>query len=51
MVDGQAISLGLWDTAGQEEYDRLRPLSYPQTVCVYCYYSVIVTFYSILNYK
>ena len=27
MVDGQPISLGLWDTAGQEEYDRLRPLS------------------------
>lgn len=31
MVDGQPIKLGLWDTAGQEEYDRLRPLSYPQT--------------------
>jgi len=31
MVDGNVYNLGLWDTAGQEEYDRLRPLSYPQT--------------------
>jgi Ras-related C3 botulinum toxin substrate 1 len=31
MVNNQAYTLGLWDTAGQEDYDRLRPLSYAQT--------------------
>uniref|UniRef100_A0AAX7U326 Ras homolog family member Gb n=1 Tax=Astatotilapia calliptera TaxID=8154 RepID=A0AAX7U326_ASTCA len=37
-VDGRIISLNLWDTAGQEEYDRLRTLSYPQTnVFVICF--------------
>lgn len=41
MVDGRAISLGLWDTAGQEEYDRLRPLSYPQTDVFLVCFSVV----------
>ena len=31
IVDERKVSLGLWDTAGQEEYDRLRPLSYTST--------------------
>ncbi|KFM61381.1 ras-related protein ced-10-like [Stegodyphus dumicola] len=29
--DGVRVSLTLWDTAGQEDYERLRPLSYPGT--------------------
>jgi len=41
MVDGKAINLGLWDTAGQEDYDRLRPLSYPQTDVFLCAFSVV----------
>ncbi|KKF96860.1 Cell division control protein 42 -like protein [Ceratocystis fimbriata CBS 114723] len=31
MIGDEPYTLGLFDTAGQEDYDRLRPLSYPQS--------------------
>jgi len=30
-IGDTTIALGLWDTAGSDEYDSLRPLSYPGT--------------------
>ena len=32
VVNGKPIRLGLWDTAGQKDYARLRMVSYPMTV-------------------
>ena len=40
-MDGEPVSMGLWDTAGQADYDRLRPLSYPQTDVFLICYSII----------
>jgi Rho family protein len=39
-VDGQAMQLSLWDTAGQEEFDRLRSLSYSDTHTIMLCFSV-----------
>ncbi|RPA86744.1 Rho3 GTPase [Ascobolus immersus RN42] len=37
---GKTVELALWDTAGQEEYDRLRPLSYPETDVIFVCFAV-----------
>ena len=37
-VGDKTVSMALWDTAGQEEFDSLRPLSYPGTdLFIICY--------------
>ena len=41
MCDGKPINLGLWDTAANEDYDRLRPLSYGQADVFLLCYSII----------
>lgn len=38
--DGKIVELALWDTAGQEEYDRLRPLSYPESDVILIVFSI-----------
>ncbi|KAL2256620.1 hypothetical protein VTK26DRAFT_1393 [Humicola hyalothermophila] len=37
---GKTVELALWDTAGQEEYDRLRPLSYPETDLIFVCFAI-----------
>ncbi|KAK9466350.1 small GTPase superfamily [Lipomyces arxii] len=39
-VDGRHVELALWDTAGQEDYDRLRPLSYPDANVILICFSI-----------
>jgi len=40
-LNDEPILLHLWDTAGQEEYDRLRPLSYPGSDVVLLCFSLV----------
>ena len=48
-VDGRLVNLSLWDTAGQSDYDKLRPLSFPGTHVFLICASVIdpVSFHSV----
>ncbi|KAL9526850.1 GTP-binding protein [Sphaerulina musiva] len=39
-IDNVHVELSLWDTAGQEEFDRLRSLSYDDTHCIMLCFSV-----------
>ena len=39
-VDGKQLELALWDTVGREEYDRVRPLSYPDTDVILMCFSI-----------
>jgi len=42
-VDHRLINFALWDTAGQEEYKRLRCLSYPETDVFLICFSIVST--------
>lgn len=39
-LDEQEFDITLWDTAGQEDYERLRPMSYPNTDCFLLCFSI-----------
>ena len=40
-VNDEDVLVSLWDTAGQEEYESIRPLSYPSTDVFLLCYSVV----------
>jgi small GTP-binding protein len=40
--EGSNISLGLWDTAGQQDFEKLRPISYKES-------DIYLLFFSVMN--
>jgi len=52
IVEGHPINLGLWDTAGSDDYNQLRPLSYPGTdVFIICFNLVDMETYNNVKQK
>ncbi|KAF2074294.1 hypothetical protein CYY_004388 [Polysphondylium violaceum] len=51
IVNNTPINLGLWDTAGSEEYNSFRPLSYPGTdVFIICFSLIsLSSFENVIN--
>lgn len=38
VINGTHVELAFWDTAAQEDYDHIRPLSYPGSdICLVCF--------------
>ena len=50
-TNGTEKHLSLWDTAGTSEYDRLRPLSYPQDLFILTYSCVSPASFEIIKAK
>ncbi|KAK7507873.1 hypothetical protein BaRGS_00000838 [Batillaria attramentaria] len=40
-VDGKPVNLGLWDTSGLCDHDRIRPLAYPETSVFLVCFSIV----------
>lgn len=42
-IDNVSYNVTLWDTAGQEDYERLRPLAYPRVKSSLLFYQLFLT--------
>mmetsp|Transcript_470 Transcript_470/g.549 ORF Transcript_470/g.549 Transcript_470/m.549 type:complete len:411 (-) Transcript_470:386-1618(-) len=39
--ENRSVNLGLWDTAGQHDFERIRPVSYKETDVVFMFFSLV----------